>query len=432
MNFTLWLFVESVLARIRSRKETSPKNAANTFLVVYGADKDERDLIFARKEDLKRLGFSYYRGNGTWSLFSPKLTPEVRAKLEDMGVDLSGYDNPPAPVEDPIAQAPEEPSKSDETLEQMHAELEKAKTSDEKASRLINSIEKMIEKVANSTDEAAKQSFIRNFLDFSARFYNYSLNNQMLIWVQTAGKARHVAGERDWANKFGREVADRSKAISILGHPKDIKKDSEGPDGEEKKTTSFRWFPTVKVYDVTATRPIPGHPNSFQPITRKDWSKDSNEDIEEIKRYIDALDNWAKENGIEKGFEEMDPEKGGYSAGGRIAINSAFKGINMFSTYVHEVAHEILHWKDEELKTKSTSQQKEIDAETTAYIVLKHFGFETQDTSNYLALWRATGKDIMARKTNIQKAAKEIINGIKGKLGESDEEGDDEDVPPVS
>jgi hypothetical protein len=92
----------------------------------------------------------------------------------------------------------------------------------------------------------------------------------------------------------------------------------------------------------------------------------------------------------------------------------------MFSTYVHEVAHELLHWKDAEGK-KSTRQEKEIDAETTAYIVLRHFGLETKDTSNYLALWRAKGDDVRARRKNIQKAAKEIINGIKGKMEPEEE-----------
>jgi hypothetical protein len=183
------------------------------------------------------------------------------------------------------------------------------------------------------------------------------------------------------------------------------------------------YFISRTVYDVTATAPIPGHPKSFEPVSRKDWSKDSNDDVEEIKHLISALEDWVKEQGIKVEIEDMDSEKGGYSAGGKIAINSTFKGINMFSTYVHEVAHEILHWKDKEGKL-GTRQQKEIDAETTAYIVLKHFGFETKDTSNYLALWRATGDDVRSRRRNIQKAAMEIINGIRSKT--EPEAGDEE------
>lgn len=432
MNFALWLFLESVQRYIRSRKETSPKNPANTFLVLYGGDKDERDLMFSRKEDLKRLGFRYFGGNGTYSLFSTKLTPEIRSELESMGVDLGGYDAPEAPAAEPVHAGPAaaEPSKSDETLEKMHSELEKVKTSDKKARTLIDSIERMIEQVANGTDEAAKQSFIRNFLDFSSKFYNYSFHNQMLIWIQTRGRAEHVAGAKQWEQKFGRTVRDWKAGISILA-PARSNKEVDNPDTGEKETRSSMFFIPRTVYDVTATVPIPGHPKSFEPVSRKDWSKDSNEEVEEIKGYIDALGEWAKEQGIKVDTEEMDSEKGGYSAGGRIAINSTFKGINMFSTYVHEVAHEILHWKDREGKLYSR-QQKEIDAETTAYIVLKHFGFETQDTSNYLALWRATGEDIRARRRNIQKAAMEIINGIRGNIEPNEEAEESEDIPPVS
>ena len=412
MNFSFWLFLESAQKYVRSRRETSPKNPSNSFLVLYGADPAERELMFSRKEDLKRLGFRYFGPNQTYSIFSTKLTPEMRAELQGMGVDLSGFDSPPeAPQETP---AQKEPSAADETLEKMHGELEKVMTTDRKAQSLVDSIERMIEEVANSTDEAAKQSFIRNFLDFAGRFYNYSLHNQILIWIQSKGQAQYVAGAKQWEQKFGRSVRDWGKGISILA-PAKSKKEVENPQTGDKETRERTYFIARSVYDLSATAPIPGHPKSFEPVSRKDWSKDSNEDLEEIKSLASALESWAREQGIEIGSEEMGSEKGGYSAGGRIAVNSTFKGINMFSTLVHEVAHELLHWKDPDGKN-STSQEKEIDAETSAYIVLRHFGLETKDTSNYLALWRAKGDDVRARRKNIQKAAMEIINGIKGKV----------------
>lgn len=422
MNFSTWLFLENAQKYIRSRKETSPKNPANTFLVLYGADPEERELMFANKDILRKLGFSYFRPSGTYSLFSTKLTPEIRKKLADIGVDLGGYDAPQATQEEPTT-VPNEPSKSDETLEKMHSELEQVKTGDKKAQSLIESIEKMIEQVASSTDEAAKQSFIRNFLEFSSRFYNYSFHNQMLIWIQSRGQARYVAGAKQWEQKFGRSVKDWKSGISILA-PAKSKKEVEDPVTGAKETRDRIYFIAKSVYDVSSTAPIPGHPKTFEPVSRKDWSKDSNEDLEEIKGMVDALDEWAKENGITKAVEKMDDERGGYSAGGRIAINDTFKGINMLSTYVHEVAHELLHWKDPEGK-KSSSRDKEIDAETTAYIVLKHFGFETKDTSNYLALWKATGDDVRARRGNIQKAAKEIINGIRSKMEQPAEDSEE-------
>ena len=136
------------------------------------------------------------------------------------------------------------------------------------------------------------------------------------------------------------------------------------------------------------------------------------------------MTNWIKEKKINVNYEELSSEMGGYSSGGKIAINNKFKGINLFSTLVHETAHEILHWLEEkqnsrsEIGVQSTRKQKEIDAETTAFIVCNHFGFETKDAPNYLALWRAKGDEIRERKQNIHKASKIIIEGIQEKVTE--------------
>ena len=59
---------------------------------------------------------------------------------------------------------------------------------------------------------------------------------------------------------------------------------------------------------------------------------------------------------------------------------------------------------------------KEIDAESTEYIVLQHYGFETTETPNYLALWQAKGEDINARRNNISESVRLIIKGIDDKV----------------
>jgi hypothetical protein len=409
MRFATWLFAEEQQnASIRSRKDPNPKDPNKSFLVLYGNTAPVAS-------DLKQLGFGFFRPTATWSTSSLRVDGQMREKLKALGVDLGGYDSEPVKMPEPTSQ-PETPA--DETLEKMHSELGKVFTDDPKTQQLIDSIEKMIEKVAESTDEAAKQNFIKNFLEFSSKFYNYSLHNQFLIWIQTKGRANHIAGARAWEQKFGRTVRDWKNPITIL-MPRTSKKEVTNPKTGEKEEKKGMFFTTGKVYDISSTAPIPGHPTPFEPVERKDWSKDSNEDVEEIKGLIGALDSWVKENNINVDYEEMDSEKGGYSAGGKIAINNKFKGINLFSTFVHEVAHELLHWKDKDKTSTRQEKEKEIDAETTAYIVLNHFGFETKDTSNYLALWRAKGDDIRARRKNIQQASKEIINGIKGKLDQT-------------
>lgn len=423
MNFIQWLIKEE---SVRSYKKVNPKNPNQNFVVLYGN-------TFPIKDQLKKMGFRYFQG--TWSTLEDKLNDVMKKELEGMGVDLSGLDAV-APSEEPVSPPqiqPGEKSKSDEILDKMQADLNKAIASaDGKVKGLIADIENMIERVANSTDEAAKQSFIKNFLMFSSRFHQYSLHNQLLIWIQTKGQARHVASATNWP-KLGRSVKNWGAGITILRpNFKNITKEKTDVVTGEKKEEKFqlKLFKGVKVYDVSATEPIPGHSNPFSPVSRKDWSKDSNEDVEELNILINALTNWIKKKNINVDYESLSAEMGGYSAGGKIALNDTFKGMNLFSTLVHETAHELLHWMEGD--KSSSRQEKEIDAETTAFIVANHFGFETKDTSNYLALWKAKGDDIRARRQNIQKASKEIIEGIKKEINEVEIDFGVEDESEVS
>ncbi len=411
INFKYWFFNEAdEISGVKSYKKQNPKNPNQYFVVLYGN-------TFAIKDELKNLGFRYFQG--TWSTLEDKLTDEVKSKLISLGVDLSGLSSQVPNVDTNVNQASSSvTSGTDQMLQNMKSTLDNLLKNepDAKMTNLIDQIDKIIERVAASTDEAAKSELVKNFLSFSSKFYNYSFGNQMLIWAQTSGKAEYVASAKRWT-ALGRTVSDWSKGILIFA-PITVKKKSE--DDLEEKTFVTR-FKSAKVYDVSATSPIPGHPAPFQPVSRKDWSIDKNEDIEELNVLINSLVEFVKSKNINLDYEELSDEMGGYSAGGFIKINNKFKGINLFSTMVHETAHELLHWLEKKRADKeSSSRQLEIDAETTAYIVCHYFGFETQDSPNYLALWRAKGADIKERKNNIQKAAKEIIQGIENKVQETE------------
>jgi hypothetical protein len=413
INFKNWFFREAdEISGVKSYKKQNPKNPNQYFVVLYGN-------TFSIKDELKNLGFRYFQG--TWSTLEDKLTDEVKSKLISLGVDLSGLSSqvPNVDTNTNTNQAsPSIASGTDQMLQNMKSTLDNLLKNepDAKMTNLIDQIDKIIERVAASTDEAAKSELVKNFLSFSSKFYNYSFGNQMLIWAQTSGKAEYVASAKRWT-ALGRTVSDWSKGILIFA-PTTVKKKSE--DDLEEKTFVTR-FKSAKVYDVSATSPIPGHPSPFQPVSRKDWSIDKNEDVEELNVLINSLVEFIKSKNINLDYEELSDEMGGYSAGGFIKINNKFKGINLFSTMVHEAAHELLHWLEKKRADKeSSSRQLEIDAETTAYIVCHYFGFETQDSPNYLALWRAKGADIKERKNNIQKAAKEIIQGIENKVQETE------------
>lgn len=412
MNFKIWLMNEE--ERIRSFKKPNPKNPSQNFIVLYGN-------TYAIKDELKKIGFRYFKG--TWSILESKLIEEIKEKLIQLGVDLSGLDEK---VQSSTEQEEAKSENSDETdriLHNMKEELDatmKQEGGTPELKKLTVSIEKMIEKIAASTDEASKQKFVKDFLKFSSKFYNYSYSNQILIWVQTKGKAKHVASPTNWI-KLGRQVKDWNKGIIIYApNFKTIEK--EHPLTKEKEKVELKFFKAVKVYDISATEPIPGHKNPLNPLSTKDYIKDSNEELEELNVLINSLIDWIKDKSINIDYKELSDELGGYSSGGNIVMNNKLKGLRLFSILAHETSHEILHWLEKksnsrsELGEKSTRKQKEIDAETTAFIVCNYFGFETQDAPNYLALWQANSKEILERKQNIHKASKMIIQGIKDKI----------------
>jgi hypothetical protein len=182
------------------------------------------------------------------------------------------------------------------------------------------------------------------------------------------------------------------------------------------------YFLAVAVYDISSTSPIAGWKDKQGqgPYEPGSWRKDDNTEEEQITLLVKSASQFANGMGITVDLEkELRPELGGYSKGGEVVVNKLYKGINQFSTLAHEIAHEILHREDDDQKmlTQDTKQGKEIDAETAAYIVLQHYGYETKDTPNYIALWRGTGENVKQRRNNISKAVKIIIKGIDETMG---------------
>ena len=77
-------------------------------------------------------------------------------------------------------------------------------------------------------------------------------------------------------------------------------------------------------------------------------------------------------------------------------------------TLIHEVAHSLLHDKDnvrierDDGDDKKTRSSKEVEAESVAYTVCSHFGIDTSDYSfAYVAGW-SSGKDMTELKESME------------------------------
>ena len=80
----------------------------------------------------------------------------------------------------------------------------------------------------------------------------------------------------------------------------------------------------------------------------------------------------------------------------------------------HELCHEDLHQGNNraEANTKTRSQ-RELEAEATAYVVMRHFGIE-HVASNYLATYNVAGEQLLDSLETISGAAKRLITAIEG------------------
>lgn len=419
-------------AAVQTTITSNPKTGMK-FLNLFGD-------TFPIKAQLSAMGFRYFKG--TWGM-PLEMAKGKMAELAALGIDTSvltseqalakpemSTGTPQAAPVDPAApQAPQVPqTQTDKTLAEMRAAMDaemKSAPADEKSRRMTQFIDSMIEKISGSVDEAAKQDFVRSFLAFASKFHEYSFGNQMFIWIQRPD-ASYVSGFKQWMEK-GRQVVKWDRPIHIIRPQMNKKTLSEGeraalpPDQQGNGVRQWMSFKPAQVYDISDTAPIAGWKDKEGrgPFERPPLKTEPNELEDQITQLVQAGVNFSQKLGIVVDLEkDLEEGHGGYSAGGDIAINKTFKGINQFGTLAHEMAHEILHRQDDQ-KTpiKESRQNKEIDAETTAYIVLKHYGYDSKDAPNYLALWKGTGDLVRARRNNISKAVKIIIDGIDKEMG---------------
>jgi hypothetical protein len=240
----------------------------------------------------------------------------------------------------------------------------------------------------------------------------------MLIFMQKKD-ATKVAGYNTW-KKQNRGVKKGAKAIWIW-FPMTVNSKQEtdtagvdfGAVDQAAKSRSFTKFSLGKVYDISDTYEL--NEKGKVPETPK-WSADNtpsetaDELVERIKEFATGLGiNITKDNA--KGGEK------GFSAGGHINLSSDVEGVGAASTLVHELAHELLHWKEKspfymDDADSSSREMKELQAESVSYVVLKHYGLPVTQHPTYLALWKANKEKIMKNLQVIQKCAKYIIDGI--------------------
>lgn len=274
------------------------------------------------------------------------------------------------------------------------------------------------ERIEQGVKEVYQSDNFRQYLSMLTKFHDYSLNNTILILAQNPN-ASLVAGYNSWLNNFHRHVNQGEKAIQILAPYKvtieqeqfirdsdgNILYDERGQQRTETKEVQVTRFRPVNVFDVSQTdgEPLPSLVHELTGSTG------------EIKAIIKSIEEICQ---IPISYEsrETDPTlrggaKGYYSpVTDNIVVCSELEDLQKAKTLIHEYAHSILH-----KHTDKDANQKEIEAESLAFVICDYFGIDTSDYSfGYVASY-AEGDFINMKEilNNIQSNAHEMIEKIE-------------------
>lgn len=281
---------------------------------------------------------------------------------------------------------------------------------------LMDRLTSYVTDLANTTDEKVMSAEIRRYLTFFSSFRGHSFYNTILIYIQNPN-ATQVAGFRQWETKHHRKVKKGAKGIMIFapvflkGNAPEAGEDKE-LDKEVGKGNPVRFRP-VYVFDIGDTDPIDERGNA--PAT-PEWFTES-EPTERTKELYGYVKEVAENLGINVTQTDARGSERGYSAGNHINMTSTVEGAGEVSTLVHELAHELMHWKKSSIfyqgdDVKIDKTMKELQAESVAYVVMKHYGLPVQHQPTYIAMWKGSKEKILANLKIISNVAKFIIDEI--------------------
>lgn len=261
----------------------------------------------------------------------------------------------------------------------------------------------------------------KSYLQTMSKFTSYSVNNTLLIAMQRPD-ATTVAGYNTW-KQLNRQVVKGAKAIKIIA-PCPYKKkidvttdticthgtgeDSSPADLPEEKI--LMGFKIANVFDVSQTEgePLP------EIVHMLDGT---------VEGYADFMVALQRVSPVPIRFEQIEGSANGYYhlVDKNIVIDEKISEIMHCKTGIHELAHALLHDKDNGLQKDALpdKQTKEVQAESVAYTVCSYYGIDTSDYSfGYIGGWSSNRnlKELKASLDTIQQTAQAIIVGLDREL----------------
>ncbi|MFQ9977057.1 ImmA/IrrE family metallo-endopeptidase [Clostridium cadaveris] len=293
--------------------------------------------------------------------------------------------------------------------------------------------EKEVNELFKKANEGIENCFssieqLKELADYMSKFYNYSLRNTFLIQEQFEG-AFAVGSYSFWKDK-GFSVNKGEKGIKILVPNKlsDYFINSKGEETKLSKATTEEKklieegkielkkgniiFNQGYVFDVSQTN---AKAEDLPKIFPGRWLDG------EVKNYdlmYKAMENIAKkiEVKIIEPKSELGAAKGAaYPLTKEVALNPRNTELQNVKTLIHELAHAKLH--TIEKIDNYTTNEREFQAEMTAYVVSSYFGIDTSEYSfRYISSW---SKDTELKEkliNEVKETVKEYVEIIENTL----------------
>ena len=281
-------------------------------------------------------------------------------------------------------------------------------------------VAELTDKLENGIKELYANGSYERYITSMAKFHQYSYRNALLILFQCP-HASQVAGYGTWA-QLGRQVKKGEKGIQILA-PCNFQRVVEldrvdpktgqtlyGPDGKPltvKEYASPNRFKIAHVFDLSQTEGQELPPITPPPLTG---------DVEDYTGIYNRLTAISPLPVVQEDFPRNAYGYSSYTEN-KIVVKPGLSQVQTIKTLVHEIAHGKRHQPKDLLmeQTPAEKRQKEIEAESIAYVVCQHFGIDTSDYSfAYIAQW-SRDEELTVLKTSldvIHSTAGEIIDAI--------------------
>ena len=451
---------------IRSTKDRYGQNR----IIVISDNPDPKEAsneTFKTKDVLKKYGAAWDKQEGHWYWNDRFKTPDEIAKIANdavkdanklLGSDTSGY------IDVSVFSDIEVLIQAKEYIETVKGTLEFVKTKSGKVT--LDLVDNYINQLADSLDDKQLLDDIANFNKAAKAYildtgkHSYSMFNLFMIWLQASRGATEFGSVPYWFGR-GYEPKENAKKIYILkpgntgslysnvlkiikdypNSPFEYARESgftitdkQNPIPKEKYNAFWSWankkgyikqtytskFNEVAIYDNLNVKPIPGVEQINEPTPPK-WYNDDDTEDEKSKIMIEALKAFSEDSGIKITSKTDLGGARGVSKGGHIELLTNSVGAGLLSTFVHELAHEILHQPANSnlnggklyIGREFSSDEKELHAESVAYIVMKTYDFPVQHSITYLALWKTNKEKIRKFQKIIRDTSMYIIQQIE-------------------